>query len=234
MGDSVKEDKSGGEKSGLVKEKKINGIEAVLVEAGTFTMGSPASEADRDNDEVQHQVTITRNFWIGKYPITNAQYSGSTEAAANHPVVGVSWDKANEFAKSKGGRLPTEAEWEYAARGGNKSKSYIYSGGNDLDEVGWYNGDSERKTYTVGQKKANELGIYDMSGNVYEWCSDSYDSYPAGAVINPNNTTGGVNRNNRGGAYIKDAQECRVAARSNNQPQYKYRNIGFRVVFPCD
>jgi formylglycine-generating enzyme required for sulfatase activity len=223
MGDS--------QKSELVQEKNINGIEVVLVKAGTFTMGSPTSEADRDNDEVQHQVTITKDFWISKYPITNAQYSGSTGVAADHPVVGVSWDKASDWAKSKGGRLPTEAEWEFAARGGVNSKGYIYSGSNNLDEVGWYKGDSERKTYTVGQKKANELGLYDMSGNVYEWCSDWYGEYPAKAVTDPTGPSKGDTRVLRGGGWEYDARGCRVAFRGDSGPSSGTVALGFRVVF---
>ena len=169
----------------------INGIECVLVKAGKFIMGSPLSEEGRGDDETQHQVTLTKDFWLSKYPITWGQYDNFS--GSNYPVNYIPWFEANDWAKSKGGRLPTEAEWEFAARGGNKSQGYIYSGSNNLDEVGWYGGDyeSEERTHPVGEKKANELGIYDMSGNVYEWCNDLYGSYPTEAVTNPTGSSTG-------------------------------------------
>ena len=240
-----KGDKSEVEKKVLAfsQEKKISGIEVVLVKAGTFTMGSPANEENRYNEEVQHQVTLTEDFWVSKYPITNAQYSGDTGEKAEHPVVNVTWNDADAWAKSKGARLLTEAEWEYAARGGNKSKGYIYSGSNDLGEVGWYDGNSDGGTHPVGQKKPNELGIYDMSGNVFEWCSDWKNDYPANAVTNP---TGGdstsqdrfYNRGDRvfrGGSWDFIAEGCRVAYRGDGNPSdYAVYYIGFRVAFPAD
>jgi formylglycine-generating enzyme required for sulfatase activity len=231
-----KSDKSDGGKKGLAfsQEKKISGIEVVLVKAGTFTMGSPASEENREKDEVQHQVTLTQDFWISKYPITNAQYSGETGAKADHPVVDVSWEDADAWAESKGGRLLTEAEWEYAARGGNKSKGYIYSGSNDLGEVGWYDGNSDGRTHPVGQKLPNELGIYDMSGNVWEWCSDWKGDYPAEAVTNPTGPSTGVNRVWRGGYWSDNVLSCRVASRFSGDRSFGYHILGFRVAFPAN
>ena len=210
--------------------KVISGIECVLIKAGTFIMGSPENEANRINNETQHYVTLTKDYWISKYPITNAQYKGS---GTNHPIVNVNWTQADAWARSKGGRLPTEAEWEFAARGGNESEGYIYSGSDDLDKVGWYKNNSGGGTKPIGQKKPNELGIYDMNGNVWEWCDDwYYGEYPIGAVTNPTGPSTGVNRVIRGGCWDYPAQNCRVAIRADGYPPVSNDHIGFRVVFP--
>ena len=209
--------------------KIINGIECVLVRAGTFMMGSPTSESGRSSDETQHRVTLTQDYYISKYPITNRQFGKSGNA--NHPVVNVTWYQANDWAKSKGGRLPTEAEWEFAARGGNKSKGYIYSGSNNLNAVGWYSENSGYETHPVGQKQANELGIYDMSGNVWEWCSDWYGKYSTSGVVNPTGPSTGF-RVSRGGYWDFSARYCRVAYRYYYNPSDYRNNLGFRVAFP--
>jgi formylglycine-generating enzyme required for sulfatase activity len=170
-------------------EMTINGIECVLVKAGKFIMGGSYF----GNSETQ-QVTLTKDFCISKYPITNAQY-GNSNSNANHPVVNVNWSQADTWAKSKGGQLPTEAQWEFAARGGNKSEGYIYSGSNTIGDVAWYSGNnSPNGTKAVGQKLPNELGIYDMSGNVWEWCSDWYGGYSSSAVTDPTGPSTGGNR----------------------------------------
>ena len=211
----------------------IDGIECVLVKAGTFTMGSPISEEGRDDNETQHEVTLTKDFWISKYEITNAQYEGLGNA--NHPYTWVSWTAANNWAKSKGGRLPTEAEWEFAARGGNKSKGYIYSGSDNLDEVGWYYGNSDT-IHPIGEKQPNELGIYDMSGNVSEWCGDfSGGVYSTGAVTDPTGPETGYNHIIRGGSWrYTSAHYCRIARRADYIPFDNSSSLGFRVVFPRD
>ncbi|MCL1945844.1 MAG: formylglycine-generating enzyme family protein [Chitinivibrionia bacterium] len=224
-----------------VTQKTINGIECVLVEKGTFYMGSQESEREKPNDEVYHKVTLTRNFWIGKYPVTNEQYGREvSDDRKKHPVVNVTWADAKAFAESKGGFLPTEAQWEYAARGGNKSKGYKYSGGDNLDEVAWYEGNSGWSLRTVGTKKANELGIYDMTGNVWEWLSDFYNSY--GVEENTGTRTDpdiqnveelccGEIRNNRGGSYDTGESNSRIAYREASQPGYSGGYTGFRVIF---
>ena len=232
--------------------KTINGIKCVLVKAGTFIMGSPTSEEGRGDEETQHEVTLTQDFWISKYPITQAQYRKFTGGGKpsyfsgdNRPVEMVYWYNADKFARSVGGRLPTEAEWEFAARGGNKSNGYIYSGSNNLGEAGWYwdnipsqsLGNSGFGTQPVGKKQPNELGICDMSGNVREWCNDWYYPYPANAVTNPTDTNTDnvhISRVCRGGSWNDDAQYCRVAYRYCYYPSYFSPYLGFRVVFPRD
>jgi formylglycine-generating enzyme required for sulfatase activity len=177
----------------------IPDIEMVFVKGGTFTMGCTAEQGDDcfDNEEPAHKVTLS-DFYIGKYEVTQAQWKAVTgnnpskfNGCDNCPVEGVSWNDIQEFIKklnAKTGlnyRLPTEAEWEYAARGGAQSRGYKYSGSNSVDEVAWYYGNSGNETHPAGTKKANELGIYDMSGNVYEWCNDWYGAYNSEAQTNP-------------------------------------------------
>ena len=155
--------------SGQEPEKEPIGM--VFVEGGTFQMGSNSGD---DNEKPVHTVTVS-SFYMDKTEVTQAEYRkvmgknpSRFSGCDDCPVENVSWHDANEYAKKVGKRLPTEAEWEYAARGGNKSKGYNYSGSNDLDAVGWYDNNSSGKTHPVAQKQPNELGLYDMSGNVWE------------------------------------------------------------------
>lgn len=225
----------------------------VAVESGTFMMGSPNTEADRRDNEYQHRVTLS-SFYMGKYQVTQAQWQaimGSNPSyfkGDNLPVENVSWDDIQVFLEKlntlyslspplggQGGgffRLPTEAEWEYAARGGNKSQGYTYAGSNNLNEVAWYDDNSNNKTHPVGQKKPNELGIYDMTGNVWEWCRDWYadDYYSKSPSSNPENTTTATYRVLRGGSWINYAVYCRVAYRSNYTPSIRINDFGFRLV----
>jgi len=225
------DDNKGGNNNNVAGETKI---ERVLVKAGTFTMG------DNEMGYPEHQVTLTKDFYISKYPVTQSQYkavmgTNPSDAAYgigdSYPVNMVSWDEAVAFCQKVGGRLPTEAEWEFAARGGNESKGYIYSGSNNLSEVGWYGENSNSTSHPVGTKSPNELGIHDMSGNVWEWVSDRDGSYPSGSVTDPTGPVTGSYRVNRGGGWSYGAWSCRVANRSSNSPSGRDRNLGLRVAF---
>ena len=173
------------------------------------------------------------DVWLGTDPPSS--YAG---VGADYPAYYVSWeDIVNMFLPrlnsitGKTFRLPTEAEWEYAARGGNKSKGYKYSGSNNLGDVAWYCDNSSREANPVGTKAPNELGIYDMSGNVWEWCSDWYGSYSSSAQSNPTGPSSGSGRVYRGGSWFNYAQNCRVSCRGYDlNPDYHYSFLGFRLV----
>ena len=210
----------------------------VFVAGGTFQMGSN-SESD---EKPIHTVTIS-GFFMDKTEVTQAEYRkvmGKTPSSFSGcddcPVEKVSWHDANAYAKKVGKRLPTEAEWEYAARGGNKSKGYAYSGSNDLDAVAWYNNNSGSKTHPVAQKQPNELGLYDMSGNVWEWCSDWYDEgyYSGSPQTDPQGSNSGKSRVLRGGFWYNNASSCRVANRFRYYPDFSFNYYGFRLVLSQD
>ena len=233
----------------------------VKIEAGSFTMGC-TSEQDTDcydHEKPAHKVTLTKDYYLGKYPVTQAQWRavmGSNPShfksflftnCSDHPVERVSWNDIQEFlaklnqqagtkGTSKHYRLPTEAEWEYAARGGNKSKGYKYTGAkgtgsNDIDEVAWYDDNSGSKTHPVGQKAPNELGFYDMSGNVDEWCSDWYgeDYYSGSPETDPKGSSSGRDRVLRGGSWSLHAMGCRVSSRNYDYPGRRLNGYGFRL-----
>jgi formylglycine-generating enzyme required for sulfatase activity len=205
-------------------------------------MGSPESEAGRRDDENQVEVTLGQGFWMAKTEVTQAQWQAvmggnpSEFKGANRPVESVSWSDAQEFlmklnavvGNSGGGVivLPTEAQWEYAARAGETGP---YSGGM-LDEVAWYRDNSESETHPVGTKKPNAWGLHDIHGNVWEWCADSYTSKLEGGV-DPQGAASGAYRVIRGGSWNSIAFICRVALRYviSYGPSISYNNIGFRV-----
>ena len=230
----------------------VNGVTftMVRVEGGTFMMGATAEQTGAFNDETPaHQVTLS-DYYIGQTEVTQALWEavmGETSTGddplwtyeeglgANYPAYYISYDDVLSFIsklKSLTGRtfrMPTEAEWEYAARGGNKSKGYLYSGGNTLDNLGWYESNSSSKAHPVAQKSANELGLYDMSGNVWEWCSDWYGTYSSSSQTNPKGPSTGSDRVLRGGSWYDNASYCRVADRHYDSPSNRYNNGGVRL-----
>ena len=225
----------------------IAGFDMVFVEGGTFTMGATAEQGeDADSDEKpMHSVTVS-DFYIGKYEVTQAQWKDimgtnpSYHKGNKLPVGSVNWNDVQEFIKrlnaktGKKFRLPTEAEWEYAARGGNQSKGYKYSGSNNVDDVAWYINNSSTKTHPVGEKSPNELGIYDMSGNVQEWCQDWYGRYNISSLTNPIGPSSGVHGVLHGGAYASGAKSCRVSCRCNGYRDGRGDYSGFRLALSVE
>ena len=230
-------------------------MKLVYVAPGSFNMGSNDGEID---ERPVHRVTISRSYWIGEYEVTQSEYllimevNPSYYNNADKPVECVSWNDAKKFCRKltrrerKAGRLlagyeyrlPTEAEWEYAARGGSKGHGYKYSGSNDIDSVAWYGVNSDKYTHEVGTKLANELGIHDMSGNVWEWCLDRCnksgvveglvtDTYKNGVVDPFCNVSFRIFR---GGGWYRGSDLCWVSKRAGNSPSRKLYYLGFRIV----
>ena len=223
----------------------INGVsfEMIPVEGGTFTMGATAEQGDDawDNEKPIHQVTLS-SYSIGQTEVTQALWKavmGSNPSyfkGDNLPVENVSWEDCQAFIKKlnqltgQNFRLPTEAEWEFAARGGNKSKGYKYAGSNNIDEVAWYTKTTnDSGTKPIATKRPNELGIYDMSGNVFEWCQDWYGGYSSSAQTNPKGLSTGSLRVFRGGSWRRNARNCRVSLRDLYFPYYWNSDLGFRL-----
>jgi len=230
-----------------VKQLHAAEPEMVTVKGGTFTMGCTDGDCDPLNRDIPtHQVTLS-DFKIAKYEVTQKQWKAVMGNSSNPskfkgddlPVENVTWDDVQNFitrlneASGKKYRLPTEAEWEYAARGGNESKGYAFSGSDimKIGDVAWYKNTSGNKTHAVGTKAPNELGIYDMSGNVAEWCSDWYAVYTADSQTNPAGPATGAFRVFRGGSW-GDTRECRVASREGDKPSYRSNTCGFRLAHP--
>jgi len=221
-----------------------NGMVFRRIEGGTFTMGSPASEVNHESDETQHQVTLSP-YYMSKYEVTQAQWKAvmgsnpsSFSGCDNCPVESVSWNDIQTFIQKLNAqsgqtyRLPTEAEWEYAAGGGanNRSKWAGTNNESDLGTYAWFTSNSGYKTHPVGQKQPNSLGLYDMSGNVWEWCSDWYGTYPSGSQTNPTGAATGSSRVSRGGSWSNSAQYCRSAYRNYDTPDRRSGGLGFRLV----
>lgn len=218
-------------------------IEMVKVEGGTFMMGAtPEMKNSWTEERPIHQVTLTNDYYIGKYEVTQSLWCALMDnnpsyfKGDNLPVEQVSWDDCQKFINKLNDitgrkfRLPTEAEWEYAARGGKKSRGYQYSGSNKISDVAWYSSNSEHKTQPVGLKLANELGLYDMSGNVDEWCFDRFGFYSALSQTNPLGADDGICRVYRGGSWEQTAGFCRFSDRSNyGTSKNRIYNLGFRL-----
>ena len=213
-----------------------NGVKfkMIRVEGGSFDM------------DTNYHVTLS-DYYIGETQVTQALWKavmGSNPSwfkGDNKPVESVSWDDCQAFIEKLNSklsnqlprgckfRLPTEAQWEFAARGGKKSNGFEYAGSDNIDEVAWYDDNSDDKTHPVKGKKANELGLYDMSGNVWEWCQDWYDSYSSGSQTDPTGPSGGSYRVLRGGSWYYGARDCRVASRSNGSPDGRNYGRGIRL-----
>ena len=228
------------------REIVVNGVKfnMVYVEGGTFMMGATTEKIGyRKEATPVHQVTLS-DYFIGETEVTQELWyavMGSNPSyftrSSRNPVERVSWRDCQQFIQKLNQltglkfRLPTEAEWEYAARGGNKSKGYKYSGSNRIDDVAWYAGRSRGGvTHEVATCYPNELDLYDMSGNVYEWCSDWYGSYSSMAQIDPSGASSGSRRVFRGGSWLSDAYNCRVSNRSDGTPDIRSYILGFRLV----
>jgi formylglycine-generating enzyme required for sulfatase activity len=250
----------------------------VLVEGGTFTMGSPEDEENRYSDEVQHSVTVG-SFYLGKYEVTQKEWEALMETGLeaqrdlaqaaygaddwplygdgdNYPMYYVSWLEAVKYCNARsedegltqaytiaggegaetvtcdwdadGYRLPTEAEWEYAAKGGKAGSSFLYSGSDTAGDVAWYDDNSESAAHAVGGKAVNGLGVYDMSGNLWEWCWDWYGAYGEAAQNNPQGPGSGSLRVLRGGAWRNSAGNLRSSQRSGG-PSGRFEWLGFRL-----
>ncbi len=228
----------------------FRGMTFELIPVGTFTMGSPTDELGRNDDETQHEVTLTKDFYLQTTEVTQGQWKAVMGQNPSHfsdcgddcPVEQVSWDdvqefieKLNEMEGTDTYRLPTEAEWEYACRAGSTT---AFANGEitnteyddpNLDQIGWYGGNSDNKTHPVAQKEPNDWGLYDMHGNVWEWCQDRDGDYPIGQVTDPTGPSSGTYRMFRGGGWNYYAWNCRSAFRGRDDPGFRGDRSGFRV-----
>lgn len=214
----------------------------VYVEGGTFTMGAKADENYWDVEHAwpAHQVTVS-GFYLCRYETTQALWqkvmgkNPSEYRGANHPVESVSWNDIQKFIRKlnaltgKHYRLPTEAEWEWGARGGNRSQGYRYSGSNNIDEVAWYKRNTHDRHMPVGTKRPNELGLYDMSGNVFEFCGDGYAPYTSDVQNNPCPAAADGDHPIRGGSFVDDEDNCRCSYRHGQSPIFSHNRYGFRL-----
>ncbi|MDP3284657.1 MAG: formylglycine-generating enzyme family protein, partial [Desulfobacterales bacterium] len=228
------------------------GMTFVYIKPGTFIMGSPSDESERNNDETQHQVNLTKGFYIQTTEVTQGQWRTVMGKNPSHfsncgddcPVERVSWNDAQKFIRrlnqKEGGssyRLPTEVEWEYAARAGTttpfntgnclSTDQANYDGNNPLS--GCSKGENRKTTVRTGAFSPNGWGLYDMHGNVWEWCQDWYGTYPSGSVTNLAGSVSGSNRVFRGGSWDYSAKRCRSAHRSRSTPGNRFSYLGFRL-----
>lgn len=223
-------------------------FEMIDVDGSTFYMGAQKTTSDGQNYDASayqiespvHEVSVY-SYSIGKFEVTQAQWMAamgrnpSINQGANLPVENVTWEEVQEFItllNEESGlnyRLPTEAEWEFAAKGGNKSDGFKYSGNSVLGACGWYYSNSEASTHEVGSKEANELGVYDMSGNVREWCNDWFGYYDSSSAKNPQGPSSGSVKVNRGGSWTTPAVNCRNSYRHTDNPDESSQDLGFRL-----
>ena len=228
----------------------VNGVTftMVAVEGGTFTMGATAEQgSDANNlEKPAHEVTLS-SYSIGQTEVSQALWQAVMDSNPSYfnggnygtnlqrPVEEVSWNDCQTFISKlnqltgKTFRLPTEAEWEFAARGGKLSQGYKYSGSNTIGDVAWYTSNSSSTTHPVATKAPNELGLYDMSGNVWEWCQDWYGSYSSDAQTNPVGPSTGSSRVYRGGGWLSETRGCRVSFRNDYAPSNTSNFLGLRL-----
>lgn len=249
-------------------------LQMVLIRSGSFIMGSPDSEVDRESDETQHRVNISSDFWLGTYEVTQYEWrslmgnnpSSFSSCGDDCPVETVNWFEAVAFANTlsrseglqecyalsgcsstdpsygmecssvsfsgldcEGYRLPTESEWEYAARAGSSTAWYCGSNESCVDTNAWHSSNADGRTHAVGGKDANDWDLYDMAGNVWEWTSDWSGDYPTGVVTDPTGSTSGQLRVLRGGSWYTDAHCGRSAYRFSFGPGLRYDSLGFRL-----
>jgi len=235
---------------GMESFTNIIGMEFVLIPSGEFKMGRPRRGRFRDTDERQHKVTISRPFYIQTSELTQAQWEAVIGNNPSHfkncgedcPVEGISWDDCQEFIRRLNQmegtdkyRLPTEAEWEYACGAGNSTRFCFGDSDSQLGEYGWYVDNSGEQPHPVGQKEPNAWGLYDMHGNVWEWCQDWYKKkYPWRHTTDPKGPSHGLYRVTRGGGWFNEAMDCRSANRSSSPDYYGNYMIGFRLVRSLD
>lgn len=249
LGGSADETDNTNKTDGML-EFNVDGVSfnMILVEHGSFMMGATEEQEDPYDDEKPvHKVILTKDYYIGETQVTQALWTAimgnnpSCFEGDDRPVEYVSWNDCQRFVGAlnrklrtelagKKFRLPTEAEWEFAARGGNKSDGYQYAGSDDLCEVAWCCENSGNETHPVAELKPNELGIYDMSGNVEEWCQDWYGAYSHNTQTNPVGPNDGAARVGRGGSWNNVARDCRLSCRGHDTLDYCISIIGLRLV----
>ncbi len=225
--------------TGQAMVNPVDALTYVWIPQGTFAMGCSAGDNDCDRDEKpSHQVTITKGFWMGQTPVTQEAYQRITGKSPGYfkglkfPVESVSWDEAQTYCQATGMRLPTEAEWEYAARAGSKMNRY-----GEVDQIAWFGANSENKTHEVMQKQPNAWSLYDMLGDVWEWTADWYGAYPVenqpdGNQSDPKGPSAGKVRTLRGGSWGNGPAFVRVSVRSANEPENRSNIVGFRCAGP--
>ena len=235
------------------KEFTVNGVSFKMkkVDGGTFQMGATEEQgSDADENEMPvHSVTLSK-YWIGETEVTQAlwyavmgqrptsdgdQWSSDMGLGDNYPAYWASWDDCQEFITrlnqltGQSFRLPTETEWEFAARGGNSSQGYKYAGSNTIDDVAWFASNSSSMAHPVATKSPNELGLYDMNGNLMEWCQDWYGNYSSSAQTDPTGPSSGSDRVLRSGSWYNNAKYCRVSFRYYITPSFRSSTVGLRL-----
>jgi formylglycine-generating enzyme required for sulfatase activity len=217
-------------RAGATKVNAKDGLTYVWIPPGTFQMGCSPGDTECDSDEKPpHKVTITKGFWLGQTEVTQEAWQRvmrtdpSNFKGAKLPVENITWNDAKSYCQAAGMRLPTEAEWEYAARAGSTASRY-----GNLDGIAWYSANSGSKTHDVGGKQANAWGLQDMLGNVWEWVADWYANYPPGDATDPQGPASGTERALRGGSWVDGARVARVSFRLRVEPAYHAVNFGFR------